>query len=314
MALKVLLIGTGFGKYAVYPAYRQLGCDVEMVSPRDDLALARVLAKGCDLVSIHSPPFMHLQHVEMAFNRGCHVLCDKPFGRNAAEAGQMLELAQRSGKLHFLNYEFRFDPQREKLKALLDDGVIGQAQHLSYTTYLCAGRKMAHGWLFEKDAGGGWIGAFASHFVDTLHWLFGEIAEVNCQTRIDAMTHRDRDKAQNLVYTATAEDAVTALFRLANGVTASLDTAFSAARDIPPKFTLLGSEGVIELLPNSDVLLTRQGQPTERHEIDVGENPMGVAMHRWLTRVCEAIQHQTQIQPDFETGLKAARVLDRMRG
>ena len=33
--MKVAVIGTGFGKHAAAPAYRTMGFDVEVVSPRD---------------------------------------------------------------------------------------------------------------------------------------------------------------------------------------------------------------------------------------------------------------------------------------
>lgn len=313
MALKVVVIGTGFGKYGALPAFKALGCDVQLVSPRDDQAVAQAIANSCDLVSIHSPPFMHVQHVTLALAHGCHVLCDKPFGRNAAEAQYMLTLAEQSGMLHFLNYEFRFDPQREKLKELLDAGTIGQPTHLSYTSYLSYGQSMPHGWLFEREKGGGWIGAFASHFVDMLHWLFGDIEDVNCQTRIDIQQRKDRDPDNSTLHEVTAEDAVVALFQLNNGVSALLDTAFSARVDLPPQITLLGSEGVIQLLPDMSVLLLRRSKDPEQFQTVEDGNAMQLAMQRWIARVCEAVEQKQQITPDFTSGLQCALVLDKMR-
>ena len=107
--MRVLVIGTGFGKYAAAPVYSHLGLDVEVISPRDDAAVQNALASGVDLVSVHSPPFMHVDHVNAAIDRGCAVLCDKPFGRNAAEAESMRDLAHEAGVLLFLNFEFRFN-------------------------------------------------------------------------------------------------------------------------------------------------------------------------------------------------------------
>ena len=67
--VKDAVIGTGFGKHAAAPAYRSLGFDVEVVSPRDGDAVKRVLASDADLVSVHSPPFMHLDHVTGAIEQ-----------------------------------------------------------------------------------------------------------------------------------------------------------------------------------------------------------------------------------------------------
>ena len=52
--VKDAVIGTGFGKHAAAPAYRSLGFDVEVVSPRDGDAVKRVLASDADLISV--PP------------------------------------------------------------------------------------------------------------------------------------------------------------------------------------------------------------------------------------------------------------------
>ena len=93
--MKVAVIGTGFGKHAAAPAYRTMGFDVEVVSPRDGDAVKRVLASDADLISVHSPPFMHLDHVTGAIEQGHAVLCDKPFGRNADEATEMRDRAAR---------------------------------------------------------------------------------------------------------------------------------------------------------------------------------------------------------------------------
>ncbi|MDY6921010.1 MAG: Gfo/Idh/MocA family oxidoreductase [Pseudomonadota bacterium] len=231
MTLKVVVIGTGFGARTVAPSYRDAGAEVVLVSPRDPSAVARAIQAPCDLVSVHSPPFLHHDHVAMAVALGRHVLCDKPFGRNGEEAADMLRLAQQAGVQHFLNFEFRCEPVRERVRLLLAEGAIGEPVHLNYSMYLARGREMPHGWLFEQAQGGGWIGAFASHVVDMLHWWFGAIDTVSCQTRIDMSQRHSRDPADLQLYSASAEDALTAVFRMENGVTAALDTAFSATQN-----------------------------------------------------------------------------------
>ena len=313
MGLKVVVIGTGFGRRAVAPAYESLGCEVAVVSPRDVAGVSRAVAAPCDLVSIHSPPFLHLEHVRLAVRHGRHVLCDKPFGRDAAEAREMLELATAAGVLHFLNFEFRCDPLRKQLKQLLDGGAIGKPLHASCAMFTSIGRKAPHGWLFEKDKGGGWIGAFASHQVDLLHWLFGDIETVSCLSRIDVMARPGREDVGGPLHDATAEDALTAWFRMKNGVTASIDTAYSAAVDMPAQIILYGSEGVVQLTHNAELLLMRPDQEPERFPVTACKNPLGLAQERWLAKVCDAVTAKQQIAPDFNTGLACAGILDAMR-
>ena len=68
--MKVAVIGTGFGRHAAAPVYESLGLDVEVISPRDDTAVKNAMASDVDLISVHSPPFMHVDHVSAAIEHG----------------------------------------------------------------------------------------------------------------------------------------------------------------------------------------------------------------------------------------------------
>lgn len=312
MSLKVVVIGTGFGQNAAAPAYEALGCEVQVLSPRDADGIRRAVAQPCDLVSIHSPPFMHLEHVRLATEHRRAVLCDKPFGRNAAEAAQMLELAEAAKVPHFLNFEFRFDPLREKMKALLDAGVIGEPRHFSCSMHLSRGREISHGWLCEKEQGGGWIGAYASHIVDALHWQFGNIEKLSAVTRIDAADHADKNDP-TIRHPTTAEDAVVAWFQLENGVTASLDTAFAAAVNTPNRITVLGTGGALHFTQGLELVIELPGREAERIAAPPSDNPVRQALEPWLAAVCRALSCGARIEPDFHSGLACAKVLDRLR-
>ena len=51
-----------------------------------------------DLVYNALPPALHARWSIAALEAGLHVLCEKPFSMNAAEAEQVVEAAERSGK------------------------------------------------------------------------------------------------------------------------------------------------------------------------------------------------------------------------
>ena len=312
MALRIVVIGTGFGQHVVAPVWQGLGCEVTVVSPRDPEAVRAAVAGPCDLVSVHSAPFLHLEHVRLATGHGRHVLCDKPFGADAVEAREMLQLTTRAGVLHFLNFEFRSDPMRLKLKALIDGGAIGTPVHLSWTAFNAGGRKLRHRWLFEKGRGG-WVGAFGSHAVDTLRWLFGEIEATGGQLRTEVKLRRDRDKASPAMHASTAEDAFTAWFRMANGVTATLDTGYAAAVGVPSIMTVFGSEGAIQVTDSSDLAVLAAGREPERFKFALEQDPHEPGLGLWLAKVRDAVTERRQIAPDFNDGLACVEVLDALR-
>lgn len=310
MTLNVVVIGTGFGKRAAAPVYTKLGCNVKVVSPRESAHVEQLLADNCDLVSIHSPPFMHLEHVELAVKHGCHVLCDKPFGRNLSDAQAMLERVTEAGVRHFLNFEFRFDPLRQQMKQLIAEGAIGQPQHLTSNMFIARGADTPHGWLFEKEKGGGWIGAFVSHEIDALHWLFGDFEAFHAFPRQDVIQRQGRDGS---TCQATAEDAMTACLRMHNGVTATIDTAFAAAVNLPVTLTVFGSLGAIQITNNTELCLMQKGQEPQYFKAPAEDNALMPAMEQWLTRVCNAITSGQALAPDFHDGVVCVKVLDALR-
>jgi predicted dehydrogenase len=303
--MRVAVIGTGFGKHAAAPAYERLGAEVDVISPRDETAVQRAMASDVDLISVHSPPFLHVDHVMAAIDNGHAVLCDKPFGRNAGEAQAMRDRAVAAGVLHFLNFEFRCNEAWVKLKELADDGTIGAPTHLSWSFFGSGLRGRKAGWIQDRDRGGGWIGAYGSHLIDYTRWLFGsEVADCGGVTRIDDPTHD----------TTTAEDAYAAWFVMANGCTAVHDTGFAAALPSMPRVTLRGSEGEVELTGETTLVVRRPGADPVTHEFAAAPRKAPPpALTTFLGDVLDALRTGTQIAPNFDDGVAVATTMDLLR-
>jgi predicted dehydrogenase len=310
--MKVVVIGEGFGGRVVAPIYRRLGFDTLVVSPRDGAAVRIAIAADVDLVSVHSPPFLHLAHVMQAIEHGRAVLCDKPFGRDATEARAMRDHARAAGVRNFVNYEFRRQPSRLKLKGLLTDGAIGALEHISWTFIGDGLRNQRHRWLFDAAQSGGWIGAYGSHAIDTLRWLFeGEIAQCGGVSRIEKAERPGGDGGK---VASTAEDAFTSWFVMDNGCTASFDTAFSAGARVPQRMILMGSEGSLELLNEVAIILRRPGQPEETFDFPLPPGDLhDPALIPWLTEVRDALRNGSRLTPSFDDGVAAAEAMDLLR-
>ncbi len=312
MPLRVAVIGTGFGKHAAAPAYRSVGFEVEVISPRDEAAVQRALAADVDLVSVHSPPFMHLDHVMAAIDHGRTVLCDKPFGRNAEEAAAMRDRALDAGVIHFLNFEFRWKDSWAKVKQLAADGTIGRPTHLNWTFFGSGLRGRRYGWINDRELGGGWIGAYGSHVIDFTRWLFdSEVTACGGVTRIEDLEHVDRDGTSRK---ATAEDAYSAWFLMDNGCAAVHDTGFAAATPLVPRATLTGSAGSIELIGDSKLVVRRPGVDPETTEFEPpAPRTPDPALVAFFQQVAQALRTGTPIAPSFDDGVAVAQVMDRLR-
>lgn len=317
-AVRVAVIGRGFGARVVAPVFAETdGCEVvDVVSPRDDAAVRALCARAdVDLVAVHSPPFMHVDHVRYAVEAGKAVLCDKPFGRDVDDATTMRDLAREAGAIGLLNFEFRCHPAREALRALMLDGSVGPLEHVQWSQFSAGSRLPLRrfGWLFDATQGGGWIGAWGSHALDFLRWSLGEITDASAVRRT---TIGERPDAEGRLHHCSAEDGFTATLRSAGGVTVAIDTTFVAPVNLPGRITVVGTDGVLEAVGDHRITLRTDTGVEEAFELDHGSgDPHLLPMRRWAVVVRDAVRHHAVIPgtPTFADGLACARLMDALR-
>jgi predicted dehydrogenase len=312
--VRVGVVGTGFGATNVAPAFAAAkGCEVvDVVTPRDDEAVARLCARAdVDLISIHSPPFLHVEHVRRAIDAGHAVHCDKPFGRNAEDSAAMLEMARAAGVVNLLNFERRFDPARERLRSLLQEGVIGAPNHFQYSRFIALPHPRAYGWLSSKALGGGWLAGQGSHLIDACRWMFGEIGEAAAVMRTPIAERAD---ASGQLHECDADDGFTAVLRTESGVTGVIDCALESSVSTAERTCVFGATGMLEIA-DPGVVRTTAGGETNVYEVDLqGKTPLVYSMERWASIVCDTVRSGDVEpgSPTFEDGLACAVVMDRM--
>ena len=224
--LKVLVVGTGFGCRIQIPALRAAGFDVAGLVGSDPHRTAeRAKANGVfgaftDLgeaiqatqaaaVAISTPPHSHAALTMQALSRGCHVLCEKPFARDAAEARSMLAAAEAAGKVHMLGHEFRYIPQRAAFGRAIAEGLIGELRVVSMVQllpHIPQWENSMPAWWFDPAEGGGWLGASMPHLADQLRTWLGEFASVSASLSAVTLTR------------GPVDDTFTGRFAMAGGV------------------------------------------------------------------------------------------------
>lgn len=314
-AVRVGVIGTGFGARIVAPVFDATdGCRVvDVVSARDaDAVTALCVRRDVDLISVHSPPFLHLDHVTAAIDAGHAVLCDKPFGRNATDAAAMCHQAEAAGVLALVNFEFRYEPARRHVRDLLRAGAIGRVEHLVWVHVSNRSRVplRPHGWLFDRSSGGGWLGAWGAHAVDALRWWCGEIEEASGRLRT---TIRARPNADGVETACDADDGFRADLGFADGMTATIDSTFAASASLAPRVVILGSEASVEVVADQRVTLrSLDGERSDWTAATRAGDPHLVPMRSWALEVRDAVRQGSvgADLPTFADGLAVRRVLD----
>lgn len=312
--MRVGVIGAGFGSRVVAPIFRRIGCDVvDVVSARDSAAVTALCRADVDLIAVHSPPFLHADHVRRAVDAGHAVLCDKPFGTSAAEAEALAAEAKAAGVIHLANFEFRHQPARRKMHELIMSGEVGRPEHLHHSAFSSGSRipLRPYGWLFDRALGGGWIGAFGSHSIDTMRWLMGEVSTAGARSWV---TIPDRPDAGGILQRCDAEDAFSGWLEFDSGATASIDTSFTASVGLPPRLTVTGSEGAIENTADVRVVLQRVDGTREQFDFEAPPgDPHETAMTAWAREIWRAVMEGRQVTPSLDDGVACARVMEQLK-
>ena len=86
-----------------------------------------VLEAGIDICLVASPPSLHHEHAKESLEAGAHVLVEKPFTVDPADAWDLVATAERAGK-HLLVSGWNYLPIVREAKRLMTERGIGRAE------------------------------------------------------------------------------------------------------------------------------------------------------------------------------------------
>src|SRR5262249_32038636 len=81
-----------------------------------------------DGVVVSSPHVVHFEHAKAALEKGCHVVVEKPFTTNAAEARELVDLAAKAGREIVIAYGWNFKSWMEEARRLVPG--VGRIGHV----------------------------------------------------------------------------------------------------------------------------------------------------------------------------------------
>ena len=148
--------------------------DIRRAAPeaKATTAEAVIADPGIDLVVIATPNTSHAPLAREALLAGKHVVIDKPMATTAAEAGELIDLAKRQGRLLTVFQNRRWDNDFLTLRACLEKGEIGRPYH--YEAHFDRFRpQIKQGWREQTLAGSGVLFDLGAHLIDQALTLFG---------------------------------------------------------------------------------------------------------------------------------------------
>ncbi|QND83835.1 oxidoreductase [Chromobacterium vaccinii] len=136
--------------------------DAEALLAEDDI----------DLAVIATPNDSHFPLALAALRAGKHVVVDKPFTLDAAQARLLMEEAERAGRLLSVFHNRRWDADFLAVRQLLDEGALGRVVHFEshFDRYRPQVRQR---WRESSGPGAGLWFDLGPHLLDQALQLFG---------------------------------------------------------------------------------------------------------------------------------------------
>jgi predicted dehydrogenase len=211
----------------------------------EDVETLLAKEKDLDFIDIATPPSEHARIARLAFDRGLHVLCEKPLATSTDEARDLVARAERHGRVLFPCHNYRHAPVVKAVRDVLDEGLIGDLRLVTLHTYR---PRHARGvdewrpdWRRERRYAGG--GIAMDHGAHTFYLAFDWLGAYPTHVTAKATTLGDYDTEDNIAVTLTFPNAI---------ATAHLTWTAGLRRVI---YTLHGTRGAITV-SDDDVEIT----------------------------------------------------------
>lgn len=127
-----------------------------------------------DFVDICLPTYLHCEYTVAMLEKGYHVLCEKPMGRNMDECNKMLDAAKKSGKQLMIGMCLRYNTFYNKLKEYVDSGEYGKVTSATMHRISPLPPWGYNNWFAEEELSGGAILDMSIHDIDICRYIFGE--------------------------------------------------------------------------------------------------------------------------------------------
>jgi predicted dehydrogenase len=185
--------------------------------------------------------------VRAAIAAGKHVYTEKPLADSVQTALELANAAAQAGVKHGVVQDKLFLPGLRKLKRLVDGGFFGRILSVrgEFGYWVFEGDWQAAqrpSWNYRAEDGGGIVLDMFPHWHYVLERLFGPVRAV---TAVAATHVPRRVDERGEEYEATADDAAYAIFELAGGIVAQINSSWTVRvhRDELVEFQVDGTHG-----------------------------------------------------------------------
>jgi predicted dehydrogenase len=240
------------------------------------------------------PNGLHAEWTLKSLAAGKHVLCEKPFTSNAAEAEEVAAAAGRSGKVVMEAFHYRYHPLAARMRAVIESGTLGTVRHIE--TWNCFPLPMLKDIRWQLDLAGGSTMDAGCYAVHCLRMLGnGEPAVVSARAK---------------VLRPEVDRWMTASFTFPDGASGRITTSMLSARVVGIGARVLGDEGTMKVFnfvaPQYYNRLSVRARGSRIRERVRGEPTYNYQLRAF----CAAVQKGEPTLTPPEDSIRTMRVID----
>jgi predicted dehydrogenase len=190
-----------------------------------------------DVLSVLTPSGSHADLTRRAAGYGKHVVVEKPMALTLPDADSMIRACDAAGVRLFVVKQNRYNTPVQKLRQAIEAQRLGKLVLGTVRVRWC--RTQAY---YDQDAwrgtwaeDGGVLSNQASHHIDLLEWMMGEVESVFA-------------KSATALVDIEVEDTAIAALKFTNGAMGIIEATTAARpKDLEGSISILGENGVIEV-------------------------------------------------------------------
>ena len=193
--------------------------------------------RDVDIISVLTPSGLHPRHAsEIAESTNVpYILVEKPLSLTVREAYELYDRINKTGKTLLCVYQNRYNPLVKYLKDLIDSKKLGNIHQFVCNVFWNRNDEYFKiGWHGTKMLDGGVLYTQASHYVDMIHYFFGELE----------MSKGIGGSLRNL----EVHDSISATTKFKSGTIGTINATIGTFRkNYLTEFTLIAEKGTIRL-------------------------------------------------------------------
>jgi predicted dehydrogenase len=263
-----------------------------------------------DAISVALPNDLHLPAVKLAAENGKHVICEKPLGRNLAEAKDILHTAEKAGILHGYAENQAFFPLHLHAFETIKSGRLGDV-------YLVRSREAHFGphspWFWDPARSGGGVALdMGCHSVEVARKCFQNDIPIEVTMWADTLVHTAKTKA---------EDNCTILVKFKHGQLGQAENSWSAHGGLDLRTEIYAKEGALFMDNTRETGMKMFANLEQQYVVEKAESTKGwlypcpneyqvYGYYNELKHFIECMQAGTMPSENFKDGVVVNAILD----